>query len=347
MSSIELKNISKRYKGEKRYALSNVDLQIKDGEIVTLLGPSGCGKTTTLRLIAGFEKPESGTIRFGNEYIVDDNTFIPPQKRGVGMVFQDYALFPHLTVYENISFGMKKDKDLSSKMQSVLHLVKLSGLEKRYPSELSGGQQQRVALARALIRSPKVILFDEPFSNLDTDLRTTMRGEIVSIIKKTKSTAIFVTHDQKEAMAISDRVIVMNNGFVEQIGTPKEIFEKPKNKFVAEFIGFSNIFKGKINNNILSCDFTDINIENKENMSGQVYFSIKPSGIRINDEGNLSGVVRSTSYFGDYLEVFISYITKDKEILDLVCYEDPSKDLKVGDSVRFSIDKDKIVIWKE
>ncbi|OPJ56290.1 ABC transporter ATP-binding protein [Alkalithermobacter paradoxus] len=347
MSSIKLRNISKKYKDEKKFAVSNMDAQIENGEIITLLGPSGCGKTTTLRMIAGFEKPQSGSIYFGDEAIVDEDLFIPPQNRGVGMVFQDYALFPHLTVEENIGFGIKKDKDYKDKINKVLYLVKLNGFEKKYPSELSGGQQQRVALARALVRSPKVILFDEPFSNLDTDLRTNMRNEIVSIIRKTKSTAIFVTHDQKEAMAISDRVIVMNNGFVEQIGTPKEIFEKPKNKFVAEFIGFSNIFKGEVNDNVVSSDFGDISIENEENFSKDVQFSIKPSGISIHDEGNLSGIVKSTSYFGDYLEVFISYITKDKEVLDLVCYEDPSKDLKVGDSIRFSIDKNKIVIWKE
>lgn len=227
----------------KSPAVCGVDLAVAPGEILTLLGPSGCGKTTTLRLIAGFERPDRGEVTIGGKVVASGSHWIAPEERGVGMVFQDYALFPHLTVAENVAFGLGK-ADTGNRKQRVSQMLRLVGLEEqkdRYPHNLSGGQQQRVALARALAPRPALVLLDEPFSNLDASLRVQMREEVRRILKESGAAAIFVTHDQKDALAISDRVVVMNQGLVEQVGSPREIYQFPHTAFVARFVGQTNL----------------------------------------------------------------------------------------------------------
>jgi len=244
MVKVKLVNVTKRF-GDV-IAVNNISFEVKEGELFTLLGPSGCGKTTTLRLIAGFYKPDEGEIYF-NEELVND---LPPHKRNTGMVFQNYALWPHMTVFENIAYGLKirniPPPIIIKKVKQILELIGLKGKENRYPSQLSGGEQQRVALARALVIEPRVLLLDEPLSNLDAKLRLKMRSEIRKLQKKLGITTIYVTHDQEEALSISDRVAVMNQGKILQIGTPLEIYETPKDIFVADFIGTTNFIPCKV-----------------------------------------------------------------------------------------------------
>lgn len=245
---LELKNIKKVFKSlnTETVAVKNFNQNIEEGKLVTLLGPSGCGKTTTLRMIAGFEIPTRGRVLLNGA----DVTNLPPNKRNISMVFQSYALFPHLSVEDNISFGLKikhlNKKEIAKKINAMIDLVGLRGLEKRRPEQLSGGQQQRVALARSLIMEPLVLLFDEPLSNLDAKLRESMRLEIRRIQQGVNITSVYVTHDQVEAMSISDIIVVMNKGEVMQIGNPFEIYAKPKNSFVADFIGRVNFIDGKV-----------------------------------------------------------------------------------------------------
>ncbi len=244
MTKVRLENVTKVYGSV--IAVDHVNLEIEHGELFTLLGPSGCGKTTTLRIIAGFEVPEEGKVFFDDE----DVTFKKPYHRGTAMVFQNYALWPHMTVYDNIAYGLRIRKipepEIRKKVKWVLELVKLEGLENRFPLQLSGGQQQRVALARALVVEPRVLLLDEPLSNLDAKLRIEMREEIKRIQRKLGITTIYVTHDQLEAMSISDRVAIMDKGRILQVGSPKEVYFYPRKLFVANFIGRSNIFFGEI-----------------------------------------------------------------------------------------------------
>ena len=247
---VRLENISKIYNdpktGKQCYAVNNVSLEIKPGSFVTLLGPSGCGKTTTLRMIAGFESPDEGEIYLGDEAI----NALTPNKRDTAMVFQSYALFPHYNVYDNIAYGLKlrkvPRKEMDERIQRILELVELSGMESRMTNQLSGGQQQRVALARAMVVEPSVLLFDEPLSNLDAKLRVSMRTEIRRIQQTLGITAVYVTHDQAEAMAISDQIIIMNKGVIAQMGTPEEIYHHPNSEFVADFIGEVNFLEGSV-----------------------------------------------------------------------------------------------------
>ena len=245
---VELKDIVKKF-GDV-VAVQNVSLQIEVGEAVVLLGPSGCGKTTTLRLIAGLEHPDEGQILIEGKEAASKNTKVPPDKRQLSMVFQSYAVWPHKTVSENIAYGLKLKRlernEIKERVKNCLKLVKMSDLADRYPSELSGGQQQRVALARALVLEPKILLLDEPLSNLDATLREAMRFEIRSLQKRLGITTIYVTHDQEEAMVIADRLIVMNSGHVEQAGSPEEIYKYSKTKFVCGFIGLANILPGNV-----------------------------------------------------------------------------------------------------
>jgi putative spermidine/putrescine transport system ATP-binding protein len=243
-ASIEIAGISKVYDGGVR-AVDAVAMDIRQGEFFSLLGPSGCGKTTTLRMIAGFEMPSAGAIRVDGA----DITHVPAHKRDMGMVFQNYALFPHRTVAENVAFGLRMrglDKaTIAAKVKAALAMVELSGLEDRRPAQLSGGQQQRVALARAIVIAPRVLLCDEPLGALDKKLRQQMQFELKQLQKKLGLTLVFVTHDQEEALAMSDRIAVMNGGRVEQVGTPTEIYNQPTTRFVADFIGDTNIFRGE------------------------------------------------------------------------------------------------------
>jgi iron(III) transport system ATP-binding protein len=239
MAVIQLEQVSKHYPGSGGWALKEVSLTVHAGEILILLGPSGCGKTTTLRLIAGFEKPTEGSITINERMVTNGKVWVSPEKRGVGMVFQDFALFPHLTVEKNIAFGLYRWDDAARKerIAEILRLVGLQEFRHRYPYELSGGQQQRVALARALAPKPLVVLLDEPFSNLDADMRSYVQQEVRQILRESKTTAVVVTHDQEEAFDIADRVAILRQGKVEQIDTPENIYHRPATKFVAEFVG--------------------------------------------------------------------------------------------------------------
>jgi len=241
---IQLKDIIKRFGTLE--AVSHVSLEIHDGELFTLLGPSGCGKTTILRLIGGFHKPDRGEIYFDGRPV----TPIPPYERNIGMVFQNYALWPHMTISDNITYGLKLKKipkaEIADKVSHILKLVNLVGLEKRYPGQLSGGQQQRVALARALVLNPDVLLLDEPLSNLDAKIRIQVRAEIRKLQKELGITTIYVTHDQEEALTLSDRIAVINLGKLLQIGSPRDLYERPHNPFVADFIGINNLIPGSV-----------------------------------------------------------------------------------------------------
>jgi len=243
---LELDGFAKRYGSQD--VIGDLSIAVRDGEILTLLGPSGCGKTTTLRLIAGLEAPNDGQVRLQGEIVSGDGQFVPPEDRDVGVVFQDFALFPHLTARENVAFGLQ-DRPEDERADRVDDLLELVGLETHgdhYPGELSGGQQQRIALARSLAPEPEMLLLDEPFSSLDVDLRVEMREEVRRIIKQTGVTAISVTHDQEEALSISDRVAVMNDGDIEQIDTPQQVFQQPESRFVAGFLGHASFLSGEV-----------------------------------------------------------------------------------------------------
>ena len=246
---LQVNDIVKQFPNHPTAAVDRVSFTLAQGDILGLLGPSGCGKTTLLRIIAGFEQPSHGTVELAGQMVASPHYLLPPEQRNTGMVFQDYALFPHLTIGENIAFGLAQKrsskKERSQRIAEVLALVGLSGLEKRYPHQLSGGQQQRVALARALAPKPALILLDEPLSNLDVQVRLRLRHEIRHILKATGITAIFVTHDQEEALAICDKIGVMSHGTVEQLGTPEEIYTRPASRFVAEFVTQANFIPAK------------------------------------------------------------------------------------------------------
>ena len=247
MASVELRGLTKHY--GPNAVVDNVSLMIEHGSLVCLLGPSGCGKTTTLRLIAGFVEPTGGEIRVGERVVSTTAQSLPPERRNMSMIFQSYALWPHMTVTENIVYGLKLRKidagTIQKKLQAILATTRLAPLADRYPGELSGGQQQRVALARALIVEPETLLLDEPLSNLDANLREEMRFEIRRLHDEYRYTTVYVTHDQSEAMTTSDVIAVMNAGKIEQAGSPEEIYERPRSEFVARFIGMSNVLKGK------------------------------------------------------------------------------------------------------
>ncbi len=304
---IELKNISVSFDGEK--ILDSVSLSIRDKEFITLLGPSGCGKTTTLRIIGGFLFPDEGDVIFGEKRINE----LPPYKRHVNTIFQRYALFPHLNVYENIAFGLRvkglKEAEIKNRVTEMLELVNLTGLEKRKIDTLSGGQQQRVAIARAIANKPKVLLLDEPLAALDLKLRKDMQNELKKIQKELEITFIFVTHDQEEALAMSDRVVVMDNGKIQQIGTPQDIYNEPENAFVADFIGESNILDGFMKKDFLAefsgKQFPCLDSGFAENEAVDVV--VRPEDVDIvpPSEGMLEGVVTSVIFLGVHYEIIV------------------------------------------
>jgi ABC-type Fe3+/spermidine/putrescine transport system ATPase subunit len=250
--AIRLVNLSKTYPGNSQKAVDNLSLEIADGEVFTLLGPSGCGKSTTLRMVAGLEEPDDGAIYFGDKAVVisDEGFSLPPEKRNIGMVFQSYAIWPHMTVEENVAFPLRAQKFPRAKVRDrvaeVLELVGMGGMQKRPGPLLSGGQQQRVALARALVTEPKILLLDEPFSNLDAKLREQMRIEVKLLQKRLNIAVLFVTHDQVEALSLSDRIAIMSHGVVQQQGAPKMLYEQPVNDFTRDFVGKTLLFKGRV-----------------------------------------------------------------------------------------------------
>ena len=308
---VRLEHISKIYQdpktGKDFYAVKDNSLVIEPGEFVTLLGPSGCGKTTTLRMIAGFESPDEGEIYLGDEAI----NALTPNKRDTAMVFQSYALLPHYNVFDNVAYGLKlrhvpKDQ-IKERVMKILDLVELTGMEGRMTNQLSGGQQQRVALARALVIEPSVLLFDEPLSNLDAKLRVTMRTEIRRIQQEVGITAIYVTHDQSEAMALSDRIIIMRSGVVEQIGTPQEIYYHPVNEFVADFIGEANFLKGRLE--ALSDNRAQLNVSGDICHAAPVpgmevgrdyTIVLRPEAASLAEEGGLPCEVVLSCFMGSY-----------------------------------------------
>lgn len=325
MAFIEIKNLFKRFKNV--VAVNRISLQVQKGEMLTLLGPSGCGKTTTLRCVAGLEKPEEGDIVIDGKSMIADG-FVHPSKRGIGMVFQNYAVWPHMKVFNNIVYGLKLQRtprhEIEERAREVLELVGLSGLEERYPAQLSGGQQQRVALARALVRNPKVLLLDEPLSNLDAKLREKMRFEIKSLVRRMGITAVYVTHDQAEAMVISDRIAVMEAGNVVQIGTPEEIYDRPANRFVADFIGTMNFIPGEIVEVTEGTGTVFVKTAFEDRLEcrtlnplattpgKQVYASIRPEDIEIierapdNPKNVYRGTIAHKAYLGNFLTFFVN-----------------------------------------
>ncbi|MBC5631102.1 ABC transporter ATP-binding protein [Clostridium sp. NSJ-6] len=302
---IELKEISKTY-GDNT-VLNNLSLNIKKNEFLTLLGPSGCGKTTTLKIIAGFENADEGVVLFGDNNI----TSLPPYKRKLNTVFQKYALFPHMNIYENIAFGLKIKKlpkaEIDKKVKNMLKLVALEGFEKRSVESLSGGQQQRVAIARALVNEPEVLLLDEPLGALDLKLRKEMQIELKKIQQRLGITFIFVTHDQEEALSMSDTIVVMNKGVIQQMGTPEDIYNEPANAFVADFIGESNILDGIMIDDY-KVEFSNVTFECVDkgfNKNEKVDVVIRPEDIEITtvEKGMLSGKVSSVTFKGVHYEI--------------------------------------------
>ena len=339
---IELRGISKEFDGEQ--ILNSINLYIRDNEFVTLLGPSGCGKTTTLRIIGGFETPDEGRVFFDGKDITD----LPPYKRQVNTVFQKYALFPHLNVFDNIAFALRlkkvPEKEIAPRVKELLELVALKGFERRNVNLLSGGQQQRVAIARALISNPRVLLLDEPLGALDLKLRKDMQNELKKIQKQTGIAFIYVTHDQEEALSMSDTVVVMANGVIQQIGTPTDIYNEPKNAFVADFIGESNIVDGimredyKVTFSRHTFDCVDSGFEKNE----PVDVVVRPEDVDVvePERGMLKGTVTSVTFKGVHYEIIVD-IQGFKWMIQSTDY------VEVGANIGLYIEPDAIHIMKK
>jgi iron(III) transport system ATP-binding protein len=350
---VVLKGISKVF-GKLR-AVDDVSLEIGDGDFFTLLGPSGCGKTTLLRVIAGFYPPDGGEVYFG-ERLVND---VPPHRRETGMVFQNYALFPHLTVRENVAYGLRVRKvgraEMDARIGEMIRSVRLEGLEKRFPSQLSGGQQQRVALARALVISPQILLMDEPLSNLDAKLRVAMREEIRRIQRELGITTIYVTHDQEEAMAVSDRIAILNLGRLEQLGSPDEIYFHPRSRFAAEFMGGSNILEIRV----LSYDEatsrlraetggTTLTLRAPRPAGGRAYLSVRPEWVRLSEETSedvVEGTVESTTFLGALVRYRVKALGGR---ITIEVHNPRSEDIRrEGAAVRFRFDPERLAILED
>jgi iron(III) transport system ATP-binding protein len=322
---ISVHDITKRF--GKNEVVGRSSFSIGEGELFTLLGPSGCGKTTLLRLIAGFYTPDEGEIRFDGARVNE----VPPHERGIGMVFQNYALWPHMTVFDNVAYGLKLREigraEIGERVAAVLEKVRLEGLGERYPGQLSGGQQQRVALARALVLNPKILLLDEPLSNLDAKIRIQVRAEIRKLQKELGITTVYVTHDQEEALTLSDRIVVFNQGKVFQIGTPKELYERPRNRFVADFIGINNLLDGTVRaaeSGFLAVD-TALGplraLPNAELRAGdQCVICVRPENIAVGGAGAERNVARGKVSFAAYLGNTLRY------------------DVELGQGITFKVD---------
>ena len=347
-ADLKFQNITKKF--GKVTAVNNVSLDVEHGEMITLLGPSGCGKTTILRMIAGLEMPTSGKILLGG----DDITNLPANERKITMVFQSYALFPHMNVYENIVYGLRvlrwKEDQIQSAAEDALKLVGLEGLSKRGASELSGGQQQRVALARALILKPKVLLFDEPLSNLDAKLRNRMRAEIRNLQKELGITSVYVTHDQSEALAISDRIVVMDNSVISQIGSPTELYTQPSNPFVADFIGEANIVEGRLKGTegdkavveVAGQEFK-VNYKNLPENNDKINLMIRPEDIYFSDnDTGVPGKVDFAMYQGSMDDYTIQLEDSQEVRLHDFSYRRDIKDQ--GSAVKLNVREDHIFL---
>ncbi len=340
-SHVLLKDISKTFGSVT--AISDLMLEIKKGEFFSLLGPSGCGKTTILRLIAGLERPDSGNISIG-DMIVAGQQWIQPEKRKIGLVFQDYALFPHMTVFKNIAFGLTgcSKKELKYKVMELLEMVGLSDTAQRYPHELSGGQQQRVALARALAPSPQVMLLDEPFSNLDADLRMEMRTETKKILKEKGTTSLLVTHDQEEAFSLSDRIGVLNNGRLEQVGTPEEIYHRPISRFVANFVGRADFVHGRIEGESVVSDIGIFKCGDAIPCNTQdVELMIRPDDVDfvLDSQGNAS--IIETEFLG--ADIIYKIALLNRHVIHSI--KPSTKIFSVGSQVSITVDPAHIVVF--
>jgi iron(III) transport system ATP-binding protein len=322
-------------------AVNQVSLSLQAGDILGLLGPSGCGKTTLLRLIAGFEPVQSGSIVLAGQPIAGEGHWTAPERRDMGMVFQDYALFPHLTVAKNIAFGLGKQKAIGETVQQTLALVGLQGLETRYPHELSGGQQQRVALARALAPRPSLVLLDEPLSNLDVQVRLHLRREVREILKATQTTAIFVTHDQEEALAICDQVAVMRQGKIEQIGAPETLYQQPASRFVAEFVTQANFLPAQRRNPLWHSEIGSFAIASPlSEDTGELM--IRQEDLQMHPEPTSPIVVRDRHFLGrDYgywLQLPSGQVLQARSI---------SGEIGVGDRVKCAVEPEKVRLFPE
>ncbi len=292
--TVLIENLTKTF-GEV-IAVDDLTMSIDQGHFVALLGPSGCGKTTALRLLAGFETPDTGYIEIAGLPVNGPGIFVPPEKRKVGMVFQSYALFPHLTVGQNIAYGLSKKEIQAGRVKEVLEMVRLPGLEDRMPHELSGGQQQRVALARALAPQPALILLDEPFSNLDAGLRAVVRAEVRDILRQAGATALFVTHDQEEALSLSDIVAVMMDGQVKQIAPPQILYQRPATREVATFVGEANFLPGTVNDGVVNCELGRFSTYGGS--TGSVEVMLRPEEVQLTIHENGQALILEREYYG-------------------------------------------------
>ena len=353
MAFLELTNLVKQFGAVK--AVDAFNLAVEGGEFVSFLGPSGCGKTTTLRMIAGFELPSSGKIQVNG----NDITFAPPNKRNVGMVFQSYALFPNMTVADNIGFGLKIAKkpasEIKQRTEEMLTLIHMPGLGNRYPNQLSGGQQQRVALARALAFQPQVLLLDEPLSALDAKIRVSLRGEIRSIQQKLGITTIYVTHDQEEALSMSDRVVVMNNGHIEQIGTPFEIYNFPQTEFVAQFVGTLNTLTAEVRDPAdkrLVVDGQEIRSAHAPDgaqIGEKVTVSIRPERISFYGEiqkvNTMSCTVENISFLGSIVRI---QVRTGSNVFYMDTFNNPFLELpKIGDKIQITFSAEAVLVLRQ
>ena len=335
-------------------AVDHANLEIESGELFTLLGPSGCGKTTLLRMIAGFNSVDGGSISFGDKVINNE----PAHMRNIGMVFQNYAIFPHMSVFDNVAYGLKarkvKKEEIEKRVMEALAMVQIEKLRDRQPANMSGGQQQRVALARAIVIHPDILLMDEPLSNLDAKLRIQMRATIKKVQKKLGITTIYVTHDQEEALAISDRIAVMKNGVIQQVGKPREIYTRPANEFVANFIGTSNFISGRVIENehgmakLSVLDKTEIMMPLKNGVTGNVKLSVRPEEFLIGtDTGKgLCGEIVFLTFLGDFVNYEVQL--SNGQIVEVNQYgNDRDIEYGLGDKVSLELQQDKINVYSE
>ena len=361
MAIVSIRGLTKKF--TEAAAVDDFHLEIGDGEFISLLGPSGCGKTTTLRLIAGFLQPDAGEIRVGGEIISSPSQLVPPERRNMSMIFQSYAVWPHMTVAQNVAYGLKFKKltkqEIEAKVTKLLGVVHLAELKDRYSAELSGGQQQRVALARALVVEPQILLMDEPLSNLDANLREEMRFEIRRLHEEFKITTVYVTHDQAEAMATSDRIAVLDRGRLVQVGGPQDLFDRPKTKFVAEFVGKANILTGRFDGDghLQLPDGSKIRVApSVESLApGQVSVCLRPHNIALVANENearqlaergynlFSGIIRRSIYFGDAVD----YTVELPSQASLRVIAPPSQRFQPGETIRAVAHPDHCVVVSE
>ena len=337
MSTITIKNLTKSF--DRAPVLREFNEVFSDGEFVTLLGPSGCGKTTMLRIIAGFEVPTTGEVWIDDRLVSGGKTFVPPEHRNIGMVFQSYAVWPHMNVFDNVAYPLAirhaAKAEIKTRVEQLLETVHLSQYAERFPSQLSGGQQQRIALARAMLAQPKVLLLDEPLSNLDAKLRESMRFEIKEIQRKLGITVVYVTHDQTEAMAMSDRIFLINRGDIQQCGTPQEIYNSPVNQFVADFLGNVDFFKGEAGDGRIIFPAMDgQSIPYDGPRTGKIDVAIRPENLFFAEDGILHGVLETQYYLGD---VDDCRVRVGETLVRVITNGYEHQNLKEGQPVRLSV----------